>query len=186
MNQNQIFRHSYSADIYKNLLKDYSPEDALSQMLTAEWQAPDDSGRLWKPPHQWTHDEINELVLNEIGRDDIFARGYNILLKLWFPPESDENGLVQSDHAIRNSAVETTVGKILRMGRSAFGNPSRFPDGPLGTYGEWVMFRTGQRQIFEVNGIRLAHIADDRILGPVDDPEHVITGIQMEFDWAGQ
>jgi len=183
MSLNQIIRHSYSADIYKNLLTTLSHEEALAEMLKAEWQAPDDTGALWKPPHQWTKEEVNELVLNEVGRDDVFARGYNVLVRLWFPPESDEDGLVKSDHAIKNTAVETTIGKILRMGRSAFGNPSRFPDGPLGTYGEWVMFRVGQRQIFEVNGIRLAHIADDRILGPVTNPEDIDTGVQMEFPW---
>ena len=148
--------------------------------------APDDSGNFWKPPHLWTREEIKQLVLDHIGMDVVFARGYQVLIMLWQPPQMTDYGLERTDHSLRNESVETCIGMVLRMGKDAFSDPKRFPSGPIITYGEWGIFRVGQRQIMEVNGKRIAYTNDDRALGPTSDPENVTTGIKLEFDWAGQ
>lgn len=148
--------------------------------------APDDSGRPWKSPEEWSKEEIHQLVIDHLGVDEVFARGYQLLVKLWSPPENDEYGLSRPDHDVRNQTIETTMGVVLRMGRDSFSDKGRFPSGPTVTYGEWAIFRGGQRQLQEINGEKIAFISDDRFLGPCDDPSKVVTGVKLEFDWAGQ
>lgn len=148
--------------------------------------APDDSGFSWKPPHEWTYKDIHELVMENLGVDCIFPRGYQLLIKLWAPASKTDFGLARTDHTLRNDSVETSIGRVLRMGRDAFNGDKRFPSGPLTTYGEWGIFRVGQRQIMEVNNQRVAFINDDRFLGPTSDPAKITTGIKLEFDWTGQ
>ena len=157
--------------------------------------APDDSGKNWKPPFiwkaniaydQWSSKEIDDLVLAEIGEDELFARGYNILALLYKAPETDDLGLTKPGHELRNKSIETTVAKVLRMGDCAFKDRVRFPTGPTVTYGEWGVFRGSQRQVQEVNGHQLAFITDDRFLGVAKHPEKVRTGSSLEFDWGGQ
>lgn len=157
--------------------------------------APDDTGKTWKAPFVWTSNkaydqwsphEIKNLVIENVGVDVLFARGYYILGLLYSPPEVDDLGLHETGHGLRNRSIETTIAKVLRMGDCAFKDRVRFPTGPTVTYGEWAIFRGGQRQINEVNGKQIAFITDDRFVGVCDDPTKVSTGSSLEAGWAGQ
>ena len=74
----------------------------------------------WKDPFDWTEKEINQLVLDEVGKDVIFPRGSQILVKIWEPKKELEGDLVLPDHSIRNERITTSIGKIIRMGPEAF------------------------------------------------------------------
>lgn len=151
-----------------------------------KYLAPDDSGLNWKPIQEWTEEEIHNLVIEHVGRDETFARGYSILIMLWSPPKVDEYGLEYTEQSLRNKSIESTMGLILRMGADAFTDGARFPSGPLVTYGEWGIFRGGQRQVMEVDGKKIAFVTDDRFIGVTLNPTKITTGIQLEHDWAGQ
>lgn len=149
---------------------------------------PDDAGVTWKQPLLWQKEPklIHDLVMQEVGSDDISPRGFQVLIKLWMPPEKDELGWDNNDHFKRGEMQMATIGKVLRMGAEAFSDAGRFPLGPRITYGEWAIFRGTERQKIEVNGIMLAFVNDDRFMGVAKDPAKVKTAFDLEHDWADQ
>jgi len=149
---------------------------------------PDDIGTTWKSPLIWqkTPELISDLVMAEVGSDDISPRGFQVLIKLWMPDDKDELGWDNNDHFKRSQMQMATIGKVLRMGAEAFVDAARFPFGPRVTYGEWAIFRGTERQKIEVNGIMLAFVNDDRFMGVAKDPAKVKTSFDLENDWADQ
>ena len=139
----------------------------------------------WRNPFLWTEQEIHELVMKEVGIDCLFPRGYEVLVKIWHPAKDYESGLTRSDHTVRSEGLTTRVGKILRMGPEAFKDPMRFPAGPRATYGEWMLFRTLERELIEVNDIRLANLRDDRFTMMTTEPDKVKTTFDLEYEHNG-
>jgi len=146
--------------------------------------APDDSFNEWKHPKDWTKEEINKLVMDEIGVDETFPRGYHLLVKLWQPAAATEVGLLRGDHLIKKGTIQCTIGKVLRMGADAFTDAHRFPSGPLVTYGEWGIFRGSERQQIGKAEKRLALIHDDRFIATDTNPDSLITSFELEHEWA--
>lgn len=135
-----------------------------------------------KSPFDWTIDEIHNHALDVLGVDTFFPTGYHILIKLWIPPEIDKHGLVNTDHARNKKMITGTVGQVIRMGKQAFKDQRRFPTGPLATYGQWAVFKEHARQVFEVNGHRVATIHDDRFVGITFDPEDFKSSFDLTFE----
>jgi co-chaperonin GroES (HSP10) len=150
--------------------------------------APDDSGRPWKHPRLWTPEAIHQLVMDEVGEDLLFPRGYTVLLKLYKPNQLTAGGLILPDHEVNKVTTQCTIGKVLRMGYEAWRDPARFPYGYRATYGEWVLFRGSERQKIKVTTSEesLAIISDDRIHFASDTPEKVITAFELEHEWAAE
>lgn len=140
----------------------------------------------WKSPEKWTDKEIDNLVLNEVGVDETYPRGYQLLILLWKPAEVDANGLYATDQEIKNTTQSTMIGKVLRMGQDAFQDTRRFPSGPLVTYGEWGIFRGSERQRIRKNGHDLAFVNDDRFLGVDTNPGTLQTHFDLQFEFSGQ
>lgn len=147
-------------------------------------KAPDDTGNSWKHPYLWTPSEIHELVMEEVGIDETAARGYQILVKLWTPPE-EINGVAQLEQKRRDLMQQTCLGKVLRMGKECFTDKSRFPFGPRVTYGEWGLFRGNEKQKAEKNGIMLSSLHDDRFLWVEKNPLTLETSFSIGQDFAG-
>ena len=158
----------------------------LSRFAGGNNFAPDDSGFEWKHPELWTPKEIHELVMSEVGVDETYPRGFQILIKLWTPSKIMPNGLERTDHEIKKLMTMCTIGKILRFGRDAFTDPARFPSGPLVTYGEWGLFGISQRQQIGKHDQRLALLSDDRFLATDTNPEDLQTAFEIEHEWADQ
>ena len=141
----------------------------------------------WKSPFKWTEEEIHNLVMEEVGEDTLFPRGYQVLIKLWMPPREldDGHGLIRTDHMMRNERITTNIGRVLRMGSEAFREQRRFPGGPTVTFGEWVVFRTGERNLIQCGEHFLAHLNDDRFIAMTTDPSNKKTTFDLEFEHVG-
>jgi hypothetical protein len=138
-----------------------------------------------KPAHLWTPDEVHDLVMETIGVDDDFPRGYQVLVLLYSPPLIDEMGMHRTDKEINSITGSTMVCKILRMGDDAFMDEARFPTGATVTFGEWVVFRGSERQRIRRNGKDLAYINDDRFLGKADNPSQLETTFDVIHEFVG-
>jgi len=135
-----------------------------------------------KSPFDWTKEEINEHVLSVLGCDKDFPTGYNVLVKLWIPPEENEYGVMLTEHSRTKEMLTSVTGQVLRMGKSAFRDRARFPTGPLITYGQWGLFREHTRQVVQRNGHRIAYIHDDRFVAVVEDPASLKTAFELQFE----
>ena len=152
-----------------------------------EQEAINEKKNRWRSPFEWTEEEVHELVMNEVGEDTLFPRGYQVLIKLWMPPREldDGYGLVRTDHMMRNERITTNIGRVLRMGSEAFREQRRFPGGPTVTFGEWVVFRTGERNLIQCGEHFLAHLTDDRFIAMTTDPSNKKTTFDLEYEHVG-
>lgn len=133
----------------------------------------------------WTDLKIHNLVMDAIGSDDIFPRGYQVLIKLHVPSLVDKSGMHRTDKEIQDGIRSTMVGQILRLGKDAFQDEVRFPGGPTVSYGEWAIFRGSERQRIRQNGKDMAFINDDRFLGVTTSPEKLETVFDMIHEFMG-
>jgi hypothetical protein len=123
--------------------------------------------------------------MDEVGKDIIFPRGFQILVKIHMPGETFKSGLLRSDHSRRNDRITAAVGKILRMGPEAFMGSSKFPMGQRCTYNEWMIFRAQERQLVCVNETFLALINDDRFIAMTTEPDEIQTTFDLEYEHVG-
>ena len=133
----------------------------------------------------WTIDKIHKLVMEEVGEDILFPRGFEILVKLWIPPVDDGSGIALTDHGRRNERITTRVGRVLRIGPEAYSDHNRFPYGPRCDYNEWIVFRSMERDLIRVNDHYLAHIHDDRVRLMTTHPERIQTTFDLEYEHNG-
>lgn len=139
----------------------------------------------YKSPDYWTQEEIHNLVVDTIGVDEVFPRGYQVLIKLFEPKEVDSLGILRADRDIKEVVIGTMMGQILRMGRDAFDDKVRFPGGPTVTYGEWAIFRGSERQRIRLNGKDMAFVNDDRFLAVTTNPEGLETTFDLIHEFIG-
>jgi len=172
-------------------LNNLTPEQTNHVILRAqelwELEQTEKHKNRWKSPFEWTEEEIHELVMREVGEDTLFPRGYQVLIKLWMPEREldDVNGLIRTDHMMRNERITTNIGLVLRMGSEAFREQRRFPGGPTLTFGEWIIFRTGERNLIQCGEHFLAHLSDDRFLAMTTDPTNKKTTFDLEYEHVG-
>jgi hypothetical protein len=157
-------------------------DEVFDYLMEKVRYAPDDSGREWVNPWLWTPNEVHDLVMENVGIDETFVRGYQILIKLWHPGEKMSNGFYNTPQKVRDIMQRCMIGKILRMGKECFTDKARFPAGPRFTYGEWAVFRGVERQKAEKTGIMLASVHDDRFIMADDNPDTLVTTLELERD----
>lgn len=146
--------------------------------------APDDSGYKWDSPDRWSARRIHFHVIKHLGQDVVFPRGYEVLVKLWEPPEQTAAGIYTSETGNRELSYRGRCGLVLRMGAECCIKSSRFPIGSRFTYGEWVLFSMHHKEHIFINGHTLTNIRDDQIQAVTRNPELVITTVNM-FDELG-
>jgi hypothetical protein len=139
----------------------------------------------WIEPKKWTEEQVHSLVMDEVGIDILFPVGFELLVKLWMPPEDDGSGILSTDHGRRNERIMTRVGKIIRMGPEAFKDISRFPMGPRATYGDWIIFRSMERDLIRIGEHDLAHLHDDRVRLITTAPDLIKTSFDLEYEHNG-
>lgn len=131
------------------------------------------------PNKAWTEQEIHDLVIGAVGVDEVFPRGYLVLIKLLVPSVIDDAGMHRTDQMIKDINRSTMIGQILRMGPDAFKDEVRFPGGPTVSHGEWCIFRGSERQRIRLNGVDMAFVNDDRFLGVTTAPAQLETVFDM-------
>ena len=67
----------------------------------------------------------------------------------------------------------TTVGRVVKLGKLAYLDNTKFPEGPWCAEGEYVCYgrHTGQRFVYK--GIRYILMYDDQVLMKIEDPKDV-------------
>lgn len=156
--------------------------ERLKEILDPEFSEFDIHEQGLISPFDWTEEDINKHVTSIIGCDKDFPTGYNVLVKLWIPPEENEYGVLLTEHSRTKEMLTSVTGQVLRMGKSAFRDRARFPTGPLITYGQWGLFREHTRQVVQRNGHRIAYIHDDRFVAVIEDPSTLKTAFELQFE----
>lgn len=111
-------------------------------------------------------EQLEELIPRPVG--------YHLLVAM---PKADEtfgeSGLLKTAETIHHETILSMVGLVLDMGKQAYKDEARFPDGPWCKVGDYVMFRTNSGTRFKVAGQEYRLLNDDSIEATVSDPNAI-------------
>jgi co-chaperonin GroES (HSP10) len=96
--------------------------------------------------------------------------GYRILIALPEINEKTEGGVFMPDSLRSAEETASILGFVVKLGPAAYGDASRFPDGPWCKEGDFVLFRSYSGTRFKIYGKEFRIINDDTVEGVVDDP----------------
>ena len=103
--------------------------------------------------------------------------GYRVLIALPTIEEKYESGIVKADRTLNEERILSTMGIVLDMGKEAYSDKDRFPNGPWCSVGDFVMFRPNSGTRFKVNGQELRLLNDDSIEAVVPDPKGITRAV---------
>lgn len=114
------------------------------------------------------HIKLNEKTLPVIP-------GYHIMVRPVSIREKTKGGIFLPDKVKDDISYLTTVGKVIKIGESAYQDTGKFPHGPWCQVGDYVCYGklTGQKFVFK--GVKLLLIYDDQIIMRVGDPKDLDT-----------
>ena len=100
--------------------------------------------------------------------------GYRVLVALPQVEETfGETGLLKSNTTMNQEHIMSIIGLVLDMGEQAYSDEDRFPTGPWGQAGDYVMFRMNTGTRFKVGGVEYRLMNDDSIEAIVADPRGI-------------
>ena len=121
-----------------------------------------------------------ELVLDpgKIG-EDLLDRmpsptGWRLLILPYRGKGKTEGGIYLPNTVVEENSVSTQVGYVLKVGELAYGDKTKFPDGPWCEKGNWVMFARYAGSRFRIDGGEVRILNDDEILATIQSPEDVL------------
>lgn len=99
--------------------------------------------------------------------------GYHLLIRPVSVKKETKGGIILPDSTRDDIAYLTTVGKVLAVGKDAYKDNDRYPNGPWCKEGDYVCYGKHSGQKFFYKGIRLILLLDDQISMIVDDPKEL-------------
>jgi len=99
--------------------------------------------------------------------------GYHILIRPVSVKAETKGGIILPDSTKNDIAYLTTVGKVLAVGKDAYNDTNRFPNGAWCKEGDYVCYGKHSGQKFFYKGIRLILLMDDQISMVVEDPKEL-------------
>ena len=91
--------------------------------------------------------------------------GWRLLILPYRGKGQTEGGIYLPDKVVEENSVSTQVGYVLKVGELAYGDETKFPDGPWCKKGDWVMFARYAGSRFRIDG---------GILATIQSPEDVL------------
>lgn len=99
--------------------------------------------------------------------------GYHLLIRPVSVKKETKGGIILPDSTRDDIAYLTTVGKVLAVGKDAYKDNDRYPNGPWCKEGDYVCYGKHSGQKFFYKGVRLILLLDDQISMIVDDPKEL-------------
>lgn len=99
--------------------------------------------------------------------------GYKILVACPEMEETTEGGIIIADTARQKESTASIFGRVIQLGRDAYGDYDKFPSGPYCKEGDWVIFRSYSGTRFKIKGQEFRLINDDSVEATVEDPRSI-------------
>jgi len=112
---------------------------------------------------------------SEIEDPDVLPEipGYHILIRPLAIRSETKGGILLPDKFKEDMKYLTTVGKVVKVGDTAYMDVEKFPKGPWCCEGDFVCYTKHSGQKFVYKGIRYILMYDDQIMMRIDDPSDV-------------
>lgn len=97
-------------------------------------------------------------------------KGYKLLIALPKVKEKTDGGVFIPEDRRDAEGTASIIGFVVSMGDDAYGDKTKFPNGPWCKTGDFVIFRSYSGTRFKVQGEEFRLINDDTVEAVVDDP----------------
>ena len=125
-------------------------------------------------PIQQKEEPGEDIPLEERGRMLPAPTGWKILCGVPEVADTFENSkIVKADSFMKTEEQTTTVLFVLAVGPDAYGDKTKFPNGPWCKPGDFVLVRTYSGTRFKIYGREFRLLNDDQIDAVVDDPRGI-------------
>ena len=118
--------------------------------------------------------EVVQLTDSELEQQLPKPVGYRVLIAL---PEIEKTygntSVLKTDKEVHHDYIMSIMGLVIDMGKDAYGDKERFPDGAWCKEGDFVMFRANSGTRFKVAGKEYRLLNDDSIEAVVADPRGI-------------
>jgi len=113
--------------------------------------------------------------LIEAGVKDRLPRptGWRIAILPYRGAQKTKGGIALSEETQKRTQVATTVGYVLALGKLAYYDQEKFPDGPWCKEGDWIIFGRYAGARIPIDGGEIRFINDDEVLGVIDNPQDI-------------
>ena len=117
---------------------------------------------------------VDETNVGDIKNELPVPSGWRLLVLPFTPKEKTKGGIIIAQESLDKARIATNCGYVVKMGPMAYGDKEKFPSGPWGKEGDWVIFAryAGSRLPIEGGEVRLLN--DDEVLGTIKNPESVL------------
>ena len=99
--------------------------------------------------------------------------GYHVLIRPLAIRSTTKGGIFLPDKFKEDMKYLTTVGRVVRVGDTAYLDSEKFPNGPWCCEDDYVCYTKHSGQKFVYKGIRYILLFDDQIMMKIDDPSDV-------------
>ena len=100
--------------------------------------------------------------------------GWRILVLPFKGKKKTKGGVYFSDEQIERQQLATVTGNVLAMGPDCYSDKERYPRGPWGKKGDWVIFARYAGSRFKIEGGEVRLLNDDEIIATIKDPEDIV------------
>ena len=97
-------------------------------------------------------------------------KGYKLLIAIPKLEEKTSGGVIIPDKLKGMEQTASIIGLVIAMGKAAYKDADKFPDGPYCKEGDFVIFRSYSGTRFKLRGEEFRLINDDTVEAVVDDP----------------
>lgn len=100
-------------------------------------------------------------------------QGFKLLIAIPDRKAKSDGGIIIPDSLKDAEKTASIFGNVISMGPAAYGDETKFPDGPYCAVGDWIIFRSYTGTRLKVNGTEFRIINDDSVEATIDDPRNV-------------
>ena len=97
-------------------------------------------------------------------------KGYKLLIAIPKLEEKTSGGVIIPEKLKGLEQTASIIGLVIAMGKAAYNDADKFPDGPYCKEGDFVIFRSYSGTRFKLRGEEFRLINDDTVEAVVDDP----------------
>jgi len=97
-------------------------------------------------------------------------QGYKLLIAIPKLEEKTSGGVIIPDKLKGLEQTASIIGLVIAMGKAAYNDADKFPNGPYCKEGDFVIFRSYSGTRFKLRGEEFRLINDDTVEAVVDDP----------------
>ena len=100
--------------------------------------------------------------------------GYRLLVRPYQPKEKTKGGLYLTEKTLETQQLTTVVGLVVKMGDLCYKDKEKFPTGPWGKEGQFIVYGRYAGARFKTKYGEHRILNDDEIIGTINKPEDIL------------